>query len=139
MPRRYVRNLVRHHPGKFRFLVCRHNQSRVDIEEAAWEREGIQLVRVNHLNSEGHLGIGVAYQVLPNTIDVLRDDRILNQLDAGLHLLGILLAHADLALNGVPVAHAAPADLAVANGVHVILAPVMLDLAVVLLRHHRRF
>ena len=139
MPRRYVRNLVRHHPGKFRFLVCRHNQSRVDIEEAAWEREGIQFVRVNHLNGERHLGIGVAHQILPNAIDILRHHRILNQLDAGLHLLGILLAHADFALNGVPVAHAAPADLAVTDGVHVILAAVVLDLTVVLLRNHRRF
>ena len=48
------------------------------------------------------------------------DHRIGDELGALLDLLGVLLAHLDLGVGGVPVAHAAAADVAIADGVDVV-------------------
>src|SRR5258708_11759858 len=69
--------------------------------------------------------------MLRDAVDVLVHHRVLNQLHALLDLHRVLLAHPDFAFERVPVAHAAPANLAVANCVHVGLTAVVLDPAVV--------
>ena len=124
-----VRDLVRHDPGRTQLLRRPQGvESRVDIEETAGQCEGIDVIRVNDLDGERYLRVGVAYQVLADAVH-LGDHRVADHLGAGFHLLGIGLAHADFAFNRVPVAKAAAANLAVADGVHVVLAAVMLDLA----------
>src|SRR5437764_333268 len=55
------------------------------------------------------------------------------QLHAGLDLLGVLLADGDLFLYRIPIAQAAPTDVAVADGVHIVLAAVVLELVIGLL------
>src|SRR5205814_2869753 len=54
-------------------------------------------------------------------------------LHALLNLLGVLLADGDLFLHRIPVAQAAAADVAVADGVHVVPAAVVLVLVIGLL------
>src|SRR4030095_3091580 len=74
---------------------------------------------------------GVTHQVLADAIHIFGDSGITNQLGSGFHFLGVLLAHADLALQRVPVAESAAAYLAIAGGVNVALAAIVLHLAVV--------
>ena len=50
----HVSNLVRHHAREFGFVVRRQDQSRVYIEKSAWQREGIDHVRVDHLDRKWH-------------------------------------------------------------------------------------
>src|SRR5215510_12065544 len=62
----------------------------------------------------------------------------LNEFGSSFDLLGILLAHANLALQRVPVTQSAAANLTIADGIYVALATIVLDLAVVGLLHDRR-
>src|SRR4029077_16311 len=57
---------------------------------------------------------------------------------SGFHFLGVLLAHAYLAFERVPVTQSAATDLAVADGVYVVLGAIVLHLAVVGLLDYRR-
>ena len=70
-----MRDLVRHHAGEFGFVVGRENQSAVDVEESAGQREGVDFIVIEDLDGEGHARVGVAHQVLTNAIDVFVDDR----------------------------------------------------------------
>ena len=116
----HVRNLVCHYPGQFRFIIGRQYQSGIYIKKSTGQREGVHLVRIDNLNSEGDLGIRVAHQILPNAIDVLCDHGIRDHFRGAFHLLGELLAHLDLPIQAVPVAHASPAThVAVADSTNV--------------------
>src|SRR6185437_12404558 len=100
----YMGNLVGHDAGQLSFVIGRQDQAGIDVEKSAWQGESIDLVRINHLDREGYFGIGVAYQVLAHAVDVLANNRIFDQLDRGLHLLGVLAPHINLRVNAVPVA-----------------------------------
>src|SRR5947209_8045766 len=114
-----------HHAGQLSFIISGKNEAGIHVEEAAGERHGIDHVRVNDFDREWNFCVRVPHQVLAHSIHILVDNGIGNQLQAGLDLGGILFTHADLTLNGVPV----PArHLAVADGVHVIFATVVLAL-----------
>ena len=84
----HVRNLVCHYPGQFRFIIGRQYQSGIYIKKSTGQREGVHLVRIDNLNSEGDLGIRVAHQILPNAIDVLCDHGIRDHFRGAFHLLG---------------------------------------------------
>src|SRR5205807_1170062 len=135
MARRHVSNLVGHHARQLGLFVRSQNQARVYVKEASGQSEGMDVIRVDNLNRERYLGVGVARQVLPDTIHIFVDHGVLNQLGTGFHLLGILLAHSNFAFDGIPVAQTPPAHLAVAYGVHVVLAAIVLDFAVIGLRY----
>src|ERR1039458_9277793 len=77
-------------------------------------REGLENGVVNHLESERHLGVGVACQVLAHPVHVLGDDRVVHQLRLALDLSSQLLAHGDLFFDGIAIeaAHVPVADLA---------------------------
>ena len=122
MAGRNVGNLVRHHACKLSLFVGRQNQSAVHVEETARQSEGVDLVRVDDLDSERHLGVGVAHQVLPDSIHVLIDDRVLNHAGGLFDHHGVLLAHLDFGVGRVPIAQAAAANLAIADRVYVVLA-----------------
>src|SRR5215469_3111475 len=61
-------DLVRHNTGKFGLFVSSQDQSRVYVEESAGQGESIDFVRVDNLDGERDLGIGVADQVLTDAI-----------------------------------------------------------------------
>jgi hypothetical protein len=63
---------------------------------------------------------------LADPVHIFVHHRILHQLHARLYLLGVLLSHRDLFLERVPVAQPFAAHLAIADGVDVVLAPVVL-------------
>ena len=111
-----------HHTGQFRFLIGVQNQAGVDVEEAARQRHGVDLVRINDLDGEGNLGVGVLYEVLADAVHVFNHHRIGNELCALFDLRGVHLAHLDLGIGGVPVAHAARADVAIAHRAHIVHA-----------------
>src|SRR5258708_32722480 len=121
-----VGDFVGHDAGQFRFFVGGQNQAGIYIEEPAGQREGVDLVGIDDLDGKGHFGVGIAHQVLPDAVYVFVDDRVLNQLYGLFNLHGILLAHANLFFDRIPVE---PADLAVADGVDIFLAAIVLRLA----------
>src|SRR5262249_24541340 len=69
------------------------------------------------------------HQVLPETVYIFRNNRIVDEFAASLHLLGIIPAHGDLFLKRVPVGKSAiAAHIAVADGVEVANATVLMRL-----------
>ena len=46
MPADDVTDFMRQHAGDFRFVVGEQQESRIDVDEAAWQGEGIHLVRI---------------------------------------------------------------------------------------------
>jgi hypothetical protein len=75
-----VRNFVGHDAGEFGLFLGAKDQAAVNIEKAAGEGEGVDFVRVNDLDGEGHARIGVADKVLADAVDVFGDDGIVNHL-----------------------------------------------------------
>ncbi len=118
MARRDVSDFMRHHARHLGFVVGVEQNAGVDEEEAAGQREGVDLFRIDDLDGERNLGVGVAHQVLPDPVDVFRDDRIVDNLGLPLDFLGHLLAQRDFFLDRVEV-HAL-ADIAIADFVGVL-------------------
>ena len=114
-----------HHAGQFGFFLGAENQAAVYIKETAGKSESVDLVRVNHLDGEGNLGVGVAHEVLPDAVYVFGDDRIINQLGGTLDFLGKALAQSDFLLNRKPVHFAT--DFAIADGLDVFLSVLRID------------
>ena len=71
---------------------------------------------------KGNLGVGVFDQVLADAVNVLDDDRVGDEVGGFFDFHRILLANADFPVGGVPVAQAAAADVASADGGDVVLA-----------------
>ena len=114
--------LVRHDAGQFGLFVGGEDEAGVDVEEAAGQGHGVDLVGVDDLDGEGNLAVGVLDDVLADAVDVFDDDRVGDQVGGLLDLHRVLLADADLRVDRVPVAHAASADVAGAYGVDVVFA-----------------
>src|SRR6266404_5496515 len=124
-----VSNFVGHHAGQLGFIVSGEDQARINVEETAGQREGINVVRINDLDDEWHLRIGVADQVLAQPVDVFADSRISDQLGGGLDLQGVVLAHRDLLFQTVPVSEAAAAaSFSASYGVDVAEAAIVISL-----------
>ena len=92
----YVTDLMRHDSGQFGLFVSSQNQPRIDVKESAGKRKCVDVVRIDDLDCEGHLRIGIAHQVLAQAVDVLGNYRIVDHLGLSFHLLGNLLAHGNL-------------------------------------------
>src|SRR5947209_6098192 len=119
----YVGDLMGHHTGQLCLFISSQNQSGVHVEEAARKGESVDFVGIHNFDRERHLSIRVTDQVLADAVYILIHHRVLNHPHALFDLLGIFLAHADFFFNRIPV-HAA--ELAVADGVYVIFAAIML-------------
>ena len=66
-----VGDLVGHDAAEFGLFVSSEDEAGVDVEEAAGQRHGVDLVRVDDLDGEGDLAVGVLDDVLADTVDVL--------------------------------------------------------------------
>ena len=107
-----MRDFMRHHAGQFGLRIRLQDQPGVDEEKSARQRECVDVFRVDHLDGERHLGVGVAHQVLPDAVHVLGDNRVVDDLGLPLHLLRQPFAERNLffkrievyALTHVPVA-----------------------------------
>jgi hypothetical protein len=120
-----VRDFVGHDAGEFGLFLGAEDQAAVDVEKASGEGEGVDFVGVDDLDGEGHAGVGVADEVLADTVDVFGDDGVIDELGGPLDFLGELLAEADFAFQGVQVYTLANA--AVADGFDVFLGILGLD------------
>ena len=109
-----VGRFMGHYAGQFGFFIGIKNQAGIDVEEAAGQGHGVDFVRIDDLDGEGHLAVGVLDDVLPDAIDVFGDNRIGDEAGALLDLHGVTLAHLDFGVGRVPVAHSAAADIAIA-------------------------
>ena len=69
-----------HDAGEFGLFGGAQDQAAVHIEKPARKSESVHFVRVNHLDGEWDAGIGIANQVLPNAVDVLDYNWIIDQL-----------------------------------------------------------
>jgi len=118
-----VRNFVGHDAGEFRFRVGLQHEARVDEEESAGKREGVDFFGIQHLDGKRHFGIRVPDEILPHAVDVFGDDWVVDDLGLALHFLRQLLAECDFLLQGVEVDTLA--DVAVTDffGVFFFLVP----------------
>src|SRR5260370_25674541 len=64
MARCHVSDLMSHDAGQFGLFVGGQDQSGIHVEESAGQRESVDVVGIDHLNSEWHLGIRISPQVL---------------------------------------------------------------------------
>ena len=71
-----VGGLMGHHAGQFGFFVGIQNQPGVDVEEAARQSQGVDLVGVDDLDGERHLAVGVLHDVLADAVHVFRNHRV---------------------------------------------------------------
>jgi hypothetical protein len=55
---------VGHDARELRLLLRAKNQPAVYIKESPRQREGIDLVGIDHLDREGHAGIGIPHEIL---------------------------------------------------------------------------
>ena len=115
-----VGGLVGHDAGELGLFIGGHDEAGVDVEESAGQGHRVNLVGVDDLDGEGDLAVGVLDDVLADAVDVFDDDGIGDEVSGLLDLHGVLFAVADLPVGGVPVADAAPADVAGAYGVDVV-------------------
>ena len=60
MAGRNMRDFVGHQASEFRFAVDRHDQSLVDIKDAAGQGENSEVRRIDHLRGKHHLRVGIA-------------------------------------------------------------------------------
>src|SRR5438552_2192850 len=92
------------------------------VQEAARKSESVDLVGVDNFNCERHFSIGMTNQILSNSIHVLCDHRIPNQVYAVFYRLRVLLANTYFVLQRIPVAQAPSSHLTVADSLYVIFA-----------------
>src|SRR5262249_52737131 len=96
-----VGDLVRHRPGQLGFALGCLDQSRVNKDESPRQGKRVQLLAFYDLEGEGDGRVGVADQILAQAVDVLADDRVVEQLALFANLLGQLAAHGDLFLDRI--------------------------------------
>src|SRR6202048_512209 len=111
---------MRHHASHLGFLVGIQDEAGVHVEEPAGQRHGVDFVGIDDLDGERNLAIGVLDDVLADAVDVLGYHGVGDEFGALFDLRGVGFAHLDFAVGRVPVAHAAAADFAIADGVHVL-------------------
>ena len=99
MARGDVRYLVRHDARDLGLVVGGEDESLVDVEEAAGQREGVDLVGVYDLDGEGDLGVRVEHDVLADAVYVLGDDGVVYELGLAVYFRGELSAEADFLVN----------------------------------------
>src|SRR5262245_885078 len=87
---RNMRDLVRKDAGHFRLIVGCLEQSAIDIEKAAREGEGVDVIRIDHLDREGDFSIGMQHNILRYPVDVFRDQRVGDEFRAPINLCGEL-------------------------------------------------
>ena len=86
-----VGGLMSHDAGQFRLFVGVEDEAGVDVEEAAGQGQGVDLIRIDDLDGEGNLAVGVLDDVLADAVYVLDDHRIGDEPGALLDLHGVLL------------------------------------------------
>src|SRR5262249_37029794 len=103
MSGRNVPGLVRYHTRQLRLVVGGLEHAAVDVEMAARQRKGVDLVRVNHLDRDRRLDVRVEDDILPHAVDKLGDNRVSDELRFPIDLGGELAAESDLLVDRVEI------------------------------------
>src|SRR5690242_5939757 len=98
-----VRNLMGHHRSQFGLILCSQYQTRIYIQVSAWKSECIYLLTVNYFDGERDPGIRVSHQPLTELLNVVVDDRIVEQARVSLNGFRHSSSHRLLLLDGVHV------------------------------------
>ena len=103
MPRGNVRDFMRQQPREFSLAVQLAQQPLVDIKKTARQCKSIELGRINHLDGECDLGVGVANNSLGHAAHVFDDVRVGDKLRLPVNGLGDLLSERSLFLQRLEV------------------------------------
>ena len=95
-----VRDFVGHNTGQLGFVVSGENESFIYVKETARQCERVYFVRINDLDRERHLCIGVQHDVLPNAVHVFGDNRIVDKLGLAIDLRSRLASHPHFLFSG---------------------------------------
>ena len=91
---------MRHHRCQLAFVVGITKQRRVKHHVATEESEGVKLVVIHNKEMERRADrIGMRNQTLPEFIDVLIEQRVVNQRGTGAHLTDVEIAHLQFLIN----------------------------------------
>ena len=88
MTSRNMRDFVRHHAGEFGFAVDRQDQSTIHVQVAAGKSKNSGVLRIDDLNGEGQLRVGVASELLAQAVYIIGDAGIGNELGVPVNALG---------------------------------------------------
>ena len=75
----HVSDFMSHDTCQFGFTFRFQNEAFVDVEIPSRQSKGVHVIRVNDFDNKGNLGIRVLHDLLAKSIDVLGDNRILNE------------------------------------------------------------
>ena len=114
-----VGDFVGYGGGEFVLFVSDFDEGGVDEDVAAGEGEGVGRIALDDLKGEGHLGVGIADEVLADAADVFGNKRILDEFCLALDFLGELTTEGYLFFEGVEID--ALADIAGADAGGIVL------------------
>src|ERR1700756_4536908 len=103
MPCSHVRYFMGHDPPQLRLLLGAKNQPAIHIKESSRQREGIDLVGIDHLDREWYSRVRIAHEILSDAIYIFRDDRVVDELGRALDLLRQLLTECNFLFQRVEV------------------------------------
>src|SRR5260370_28203594 len=103
MPRGHGRYFVGHDTRELRLFLRAKNQPAIHVKESSRQREGIDLVGIDHLDREWYSRIRIAHEILSDAIYIFRDDRVVDKLGRALDLLRQLLTECNFLLQRVEV------------------------------------
>ena len=101
--RRCMTEFVRQHGGKFRFVVGKPQHTGIHKNKSARQCKRVDFFRVDQREGNGKSDIGITHQILPQAVDVFRDNRIVNDPRLLLDFDGKLLAESDFLFEAVEV------------------------------------
>ena len=87
-----MRDLMRHHAGEFGFAVNCQDQSAIHVQVAAGKGENLGVLRIDDLDGDGHLRVGVAGEFLAEAVYVIADAQIGNEFGMPVNALGQRIA-----------------------------------------------
>ena len=96
-------DFVGHHARQLGLAAGQLDQARIDIEIPTWQGKRVDFVAVNDLDRKRHASVGVANQILSHSVDVLGDDRVVNDLRVAFNLGRQLFAERDFLFDRIEV------------------------------------
>ena len=94
MPLRHVGDFVRHDRGQFALVIRVAEQGGVEDHIAAEEGEGVDLVVINQIEVErGTHRVGVSHQTHTQPVDILHQQRVVDQRRATAQLADVVIPH----------------------------------------------
>jgi hypothetical protein len=78
MPGRDMPDQMRQEPSQFGLTIGGFEHPATDIEIASRQGKGVDIIRIDDLDREWHSGVRVKGNILPDPIDILSDQLIID-------------------------------------------------------------